>query len=90
MKTFWDDYLKHNIPFFIFSGIAIMLLIVAFILPPTAIIDRSILAAVGEIMGFAALWTVIIAIEKGTSASLRKGDLELEIKESKNKKEEIE
>ena len=40
----------NNTPFWILTIFAIILLAVAFILPPTAIIDKSILTAVSELM----------------------------------------
>lgn len=41
--------------------------------------DPSVLAAVGELFAFAALGTVIKAIDKGSSASVKKGDVEIKI-----------
>lgn len=89
MKEFYTQYILHNLPFHILTGIAIALIIISFILPPTGEIDPSVLQGVGEIFGFLSLYTVLIAIEKGTAASLKKGDLELEIKED-HKEEEAE
>ena len=51
-------------------------------------VHESVLQAVAEIIGLAALWTVVLAVEKGTGASFRKGDVEVEIKE--DTKEEAE
>lgn len=48
-----------------------------------AIIDRSILYAVGEIFGFAALWAVLRAIDKGGVAKIRHGNTSLEVKNEK-------
>ena len=90
MKYFWNSYLRHNIPFFIFGGVALLLLIISWIAPPPMQVHESVLQAVAEIFGFAALWTIAIAVEKGTAASLKKGDLELEIKEERENKEEVE
>lgn len=52
-----------------------------------AIIDKSILYAVGEIFGFAALWAVLRAIDKGGVARMRHGKTSLEIA-NENKEEE--
>lgn len=82
MKYFWNSYLRHNIPFFIFGGVALLLLIISWIAPPPMQVHESVLQAVAEIFGFASLWTIVIAVEKGTGASFRKGDVELEIQES--------
>ena len=90
MKRFFDAYVNWNIPFFILGGIALVLLIISWIAPPPMQVHESVLQAVAEIFGFASLWTIVIAIEKGTGASLRKGDLELEIQEDHDSKQEKE
>ena len=90
MKRFWDSYIRYNIPFFILGGIALVLLIISWIAPPPMQVHESVLQAVAEIFGFASLWTIVIAVEKGTGASLRKGDVEVEIKEDHNQEKEAE
>ena len=90
MKRFWDSYIRYNIPFFILGGIALILLIISWIAPPPMQVHESVLQAVAEIFGFASLWTIVIAVEKGTGASLRKGDVEVEIKEDHNQEKEVE
>ena len=90
MKRFFDSYVKWNIPFFILGGIALILLIISWIAPPPMQVHESVLQAVAEIFGFASLWTIVIAVEKGTGASLRKGDVEVEIKEDHNHEKEVE
>lgn len=87
MKHFWNAYLRHNIPFFILGGISLLLLIISWIAPPPMQIHESVIKAVAEIFGFAALWAVVLAIEKGVGASFRKGDVELEIQEPHKEKE---
>ena len=81
MKKFLNEYIKYNVPFFVFAGIAISLLIVAFILPPTAYIDKSVLEAASLIFAFTALWTVHVAVVKGTGAKIKHNNLEVEIGE---------
>lgn len=90
MKHFWDSYIRYNIPFFVLGGIALLLLIISWIAPPPMQIHGSVIQAVAEIFAFAALWTIVIAVEKGTAASLKKGDLELEIKDHEQEKEDEE
>ena len=87
MKYFWESYLRHNIPFFILGGIALILLIISWIAPPPMQIHESVIQAVAEVFAFAALWAVVLAIEKGVGASFRKGDVELEIQEPHKEKE---
>ena len=90
MKEFYTQYMLHNLPFHILTGIAIALIIISFVLPPTGEIDPSVLKGVGEIFGFLSLYSVVLAIEKGTGASFKKGDIELEIQEDHENKEEAE
>ena len=71
MKKFYRNYLKDNTFFWIFSGIGLLLIIIAFFIPPAAYIDSSILIAVGEINGFIALGAVIKAIDNGGSATFQ-------------------
>ena len=79
MKEFYRNYLENNTFFWIFSSIGLLLIIIAFFIPPAAYIDSSILIAVGEINGFIALGAVIKSIDKGRSASIRHNNTELTI-----------
>lgn len=90
MKHFWNAYLRHNIAFFILGGVSLLLLIISWIAPPPMQIHESVIQAVAEIFAFAALWAVVLAIEKGVGASFRKGDVELEIQEDHNQEKEVE
>ena len=90
MKHFWNAYLKYNVPFFVLGGISLILLIISWIAPPPMQIHESVLQGVAEIIGLAALWAVVLAIEKGTGASFKKGDVELEIQENHEKEKEVE
>lgn len=89
MKTFYEKFVHYNIPFWIFSIIAMGLIITAFFTPPMATIDSSILYAVGEIFGYAALWALLRAIDKGGIAKIRHHDTELEIKNEKKPEDSI-
>lgn len=71
MKDIW---------FYILTGISIILLFISFCYPPTGLIDASVLTATGEIFAFAALGTVLKAINKGVDAELTKGDTNIKIK----------
>lgn len=61
----------ENIWFCIFSAVAIALLVASFLVPPMGVIDNSVLKGVAEIFGFAALGTVILAINKGVDAKIQ-------------------
>lgn len=69
--------------------------IAAFILPPTAVIDRSVLSFIAEITGAAALLTFLVKlpeyIEKGGTARVTKGNTTIEVggKNHRNRDETI-
>lgn len=88
MREFYKNHLENN-SFFIFFSIAALLLIVAgFIVPPTGIIDRSVLIAVGELNGTLAIGAVIKSIDKGRSATFHHNDTELTITGDKDEEED--
>ena len=74
------DAIRHNVGFWFFAIIAAGLLITSFLLPPQGEIHPSVIAAAGEAFAFAALWTVVKAIDRGHSAKITKGDTSLEVK----------
>ena len=88
MKEFYKNYLQSNLFFWLFSIIGVILIIVAFILPPLSVIDNSVLIAVGEINGFIALGAVIKAIDKGVDATFQKGDTSVTITNNENEEDE--
>ena len=90
MREFYKNYLSNNLFFWLFSIIGLLLIIVAFFIPPAAHIDQSVLIAVGEINGFAALGAVIKAIDKGSSATFHHNGTEVTINsnEDEDKDEE--
>ena len=75
-----DVYARMNKwVFWICLGVSIALIITAFFVPPTAVIDASVIGAVGELFAFPALGTVMMAIEAGSDVRLKKGDTEIHI-----------
>ena len=82
--------MENNTFFWVFSIIGLLLIIIAFFIPPTAYIDQSVLIAVGEINGFAALGAVIKAIDKGSSATFHHNGTEVTINSNEDDKEEDE
>lgn len=60
--------------------ISIGLVVAGFIIPPTGIVDGSVLTAVGEIGLFTCIFNIPYYIQKAKEISFKKGDLELEIK----------
>ena len=90
MREFYRNYLKDNTFFWIFSIIGLLLIVIAFFIPPAAYIDSSVLIAVGEINGFAALGAVIKAIDKGSSATFHHNGTDVTINSNEDEKEEDE
>lgn len=88
MREFYKNYLANNGFFWLFSIIGLLLIIVAFFIPPAAHIDQSVLIAVGEINGFAALGAVIKAIDKGSSATFHHNNTELTINSNEDEEED--
>lgn len=71
--------MKDNRWFIVLTFISIGLLIASFIVPPLGVIDGSVLAAVGEIFAFAALGTLLKALETGVAAKIKHKDTTFEI-----------
>ena len=90
MREFYKNYLQSNLFFWLFSIIGLLLIIIAFFLPPAAYIDSSILIAVGEINGFIAMGAVLKAIDKGVDATFQKGDTSVTITNNDNDEDEDE
>ena len=84
MVQFFNQYIKENWWFYVLTTISLGLLIASWVVPPTGVIDSSVLSATAEIFAFAALGTVIKAIDKGVKASVKKGDTELTVGDNNN------
>ena len=87
MREFYKNYLASNVFFWLFSGIGLLLIIIAFFIPPAAYIEQSVLYAVAEINGFIALGAVIKAIDNGSSASIKHNGTEVIINGNEDKQE---
>ena len=88
MKEFYKNYLENNTFFWIFSGIGLLLIIIAFFVPPAAYIEQSVLIAVGEMNGFIALGAVIKSIDKGKSATFQHNNTSVTITNNDNEEED--
>ena len=80
------EFATSNIWFKILTIAAIALIVASWFVPPMAVIDGSVLAAVGELAGFGALWVVVKALDKGTPATMTHGSTTISV----NKKDEDE
>ena len=76
MKKLWKEVIEKsnvfNILIVSIYVVAIGLIIASFILPPPGAIDETVLAAGGELFGFAGLLVVIYAIAHGKHAKITK------------------
>ena len=81
MKKFYHNFLRDNSYFWFFGGISVILIVLSFFIPPLAVVDGSVLAAAGELFGFAALGAVVHSIDKGKTASVSHGETTLTIGE---------
>lgn len=72
---------KHEdkVIFYVCLGVAIALLATSFFLPPTGVIDPSILKAVAELLGFAALAIVGKNLAQGKEVTFHHGQTEVTI-----------
>lgn len=70
--------MKHSrIWFYLATITSILLIILGFIVPPTGVIDGSVLTAVGELFAFAALGQVPALIKRGADVTLQHGETSL-------------
>ena len=72
--------------FYILLTISVSLIVGGFLIPPTGIIDGSILSAVGELLAFAVVAQIpeiVRMARNGKSIKLQKGDFSAEIGASK-------
>ena len=88
MREFYRNYLANNGFFWLFSTIGLLLIIIAFFIPPAAQIHQSVLIAVGEINGFAALGAVLKAIDNGGSATFHHNGTDVTINSNEDDKQE--
>ena len=80
LKEYWGNSPKWaRILFWVFLGISTALIVGSFFVPPMGQIDSSVLQAVGEIQGFAALGVGFECIFTGMSVSLEKGDTKINV-----------
>ena len=65
--------------FYVCLGMSLALMIVGFLLPPTGVIDPSVLTASGILFGFAALAVAGQNLANGKEVTFKKGDMEVSI-----------
>ena len=75
--------IKHsvieNVPFWILAGVALIIGIIAFFLPPMGDIKPNALKFISWIFAFTALWTVFTAMMRGIDARIQHGKTSLTV-----------
>lgn len=79
LLRFFGDKFHKNV-FLVCLITSVGLILASFVTPPLWIIDGSVLAAVGELFGFAALGEVAAAVERGHTATISHGNTQIEIR----------
>ena len=90
MREFYKNYISNNLFFWLFSGIGLLLIIIAFFIPPAAQIHQSVLYAVAEINAFIALGAVLKAIDNGKSATFQHNNTTVTITNNEDNEQEDE
>lgn len=80
-KQMFRHCVMDNIWFKVLSLSSIILIFTSLLLPPTGIIDPSVISATGEILGWGALFTLIKAIDKGMGAKIQHGNTSVIVKD---------
>lgn len=73
------DAIRYNYGFWFCLICSALLMFGGAITPPRFVIDKSIFIAVGELFMYGALGALYKALDAGTKASLKKGDIELTV-----------
>lgn len=69
----------------VFAAISALLIVGSFFVPPIGFIDPSVMAAVGELIAWGALFMAWEAIDRGIDAKWTHGDNTLELNNPDNK-----
>lgn len=77
MKNIWKNTNKRA--FWLCLITSVLLIVAGFLCPPLAVIDGSVLTAVGELAGFGTLAVIAEAIGKGSDIKFSKGDMSVEV-----------
>ena len=75
--------MRNRLEFWLCLVVSIGLIIGGFFVPPLAVIDGSVLQAVGLLLGFATLAQLPVVISSAKSAKITHGDTTIEIENQK-------
>ena len=73
--------LRKGIPFWVCLISTIALLVGGFIVPPTGVVDGSVLTSVAVLFGFATLAQIPVIIQVAGYVRMTKGDMTIEAKQ---------
>lgn len=79
MGKLLKDTVLRNTGFWLLAGASMLMFLLGMFMPPPGIIDSSILYAVSELLGFAALYAIIHAVDKGLDAKFKHGNTSVTI-----------
>lgn len=79
--------LRNRIEFWICLITSIGLLVGGFFVPPTGVIDGSVLQGVGLLLGFATLAQLPVVLSSAKSAKITHGDTSIEVTNKKKEEE---
>lgn len=83
IKRTFTECVLHNAWFKILSLSSLILIFISLLLPPLGVIDPSVVAATGELLGWGSLWTVLVAIDKGKAISVKHNGTEIDVRKRK-------
>lgn len=79
---------RFKVAALILAGVATIMLVVAFLMPPPWEIHQSVLAAVGEFIGIIALFMGWEAIDRGIDAKISHGNTTIELNNPDNEQKD--
>ena len=82
--------MKKTLAFWVCLLTSVCLFIGGFFVPPTGVIDGSLLKAVGMLLGFATLGQAPILLESLKSAKFTKGDMTVEVTRGRHNHQQTE
>lgn len=68
-----------KITFYITQSISLILILISFFIPPVAVVDSSVFAAIGELAFFPTLYSFYMIMSSGRKASIQKGETTLSV-----------
>lgn len=78
--------MKHSIGFYVCLIVSIGLFVGGFFVPPTGVIDGSVITSVGILFGFATLAQLPVIISASHSAKIQHGNTTIEVTSKKEEK----